>query len=144
MSMRPLHPCRYSLCRNLIERGVYCPEHAHFGVQPDLRPYPEDRGYGPAWRIIRARVLSAAGIPSSEWHLYAVDHRPAYNPAIEPDHNRYALVPMLRGEHSRKTCIEDHGWGHGRGRIKSLEPSAVHHMRTTSRVQSKINPGVLA
>lgn len=56
-------------------------------------------------------MLSAYGVPPREWHLYDVDHRPKYDAAREPDHRKYELVPMLRGEHSRKTARKDGGFG---------------------------------
>lgn len=74
------------------------------------------RGYGREWREkIRPRVLRAHGIPKADWPKYDIDHRPAYAPEVEPDHNKYELVPMLRSEHSRKTSRFDGGFGNGRG-----------------------------
>lgn len=78
------------------------------GYQPsrrDERPSSARRGYGRQWQKIRAQVLKQAGIPPEQWRLYDVDHRPAYNPDIEPDHRKYNLVPMLHANHSRKTMI---------------------------------------
>ena len=56
-------------------------------------------------------VLQKAGIPRGEWGKYDVDHNPPYNPALEPDHTKYQLIPRLHGEHSSKTVREDGGWG---------------------------------
>lgn len=81
----------------------------------ETRPSRSKRGYDSYWyKVVRPRVLFANGIPRDRWHLYDVDHRPAYNPAIEPDHWKYQLVPMLRAEHSRKTSAVDGGLGHGK------------------------------
>lgn len=65
------------------------------------------RGYDANWRKVRAEVLTSAGIPETDWPKYVVDHRPPYNPAIEPDHRKYQLVPMLKADHSRKTVLHD-------------------------------------
>lgn len=73
----------------------------------DDRPSPARRGYGAQWRRIREQVLTEAGIPRSDWSLYAVDHRPPYNPDIEPDHRQYTLVPMRKEAHNRKTAAHD-------------------------------------
>ncbi len=73
----------------------------------DDRPSAARRGYGSEWRKIRAEVLERAGIPRSEWTRYDVDHRPPYDPAVEPDHRKYRLVPMLHDEHSEKTSTFD-------------------------------------
>jgi hypothetical protein len=82
--------------------------------QADLaRPPAHVRGYGRAWRKVRAEVLRAAGIPEGEWHNYVVDHRPRYNPTLEPDHWKYELVPMLRSSHSSKTASQDGAFGRG-------------------------------
>lgn len=76
---------------------------------PDRQPRRRTSGthYGRGWRRIREAVLRQAGIPREEWHRYAVDHRPPYNPDVEPNHWAYTLVPMLVEEHNRKTATED-------------------------------------
>jgi len=106
MPTRSPRPCNAPLCTNLTT-DRYCEQHASLNV----RPSAAKRGYGSEWRQIRARVLAGHGIPQSKWHLYDVDHRPPYNPAIDPDHNHYTLVPMLKGEHSSKTIECDGGFG---------------------------------
>lgn len=78
-----------------------------------VRPPAHRRGYDAKWRKVRAEVLRAAGIPEGEWHNYVVDHRPRYNPVLEPDHWKYELVPMLRGSHSKKTVFQDGAFGRG-------------------------------
>lgn len=87
-------------------------------VYRSQRPSSSKRGYGAEWRRIRKRVLQEAGIPRDQWSLYDVDHRPAYNPDIEPDHNKYTLVPMLHADHSKKTAKENNGYGNNRPRKK--------------------------
>jgi hypothetical protein len=78
-----------------------------------MRPSSAKRGYGVEWKRIREMVLRGAGIPFHLWPLYDVDHEPAYNIDIEPDHMKYRLTPRLHGEHSAKTARLDHGFGKG-------------------------------
>lgn len=73
----------------------------------DTRPPSSQRGYNAEWRKVRAEVLRSAGIPRDQWRLYAVDHRPPYDPEVEPDHRKYNLVPMRKEEHNRKTATFD-------------------------------------
>lgn len=106
--------CGNPWCSQLVaypER--FCLEHRP--PRADFRPSPTARGYGPLWRRIRIIVLSRAGIPRAEWPRWDVDHTPAYDPAVEPDHLRYKLTPRRHGEHSAKTAREDGGFGHQRG-----------------------------
>jgi len=109
MPNRPLRPCKSPRCPNLTDaRSGYCI--AHVCKVPDPRPSAAKRGYGAGWRQIRERTLRLFGIPMKDWHLYAIDHRPPYDPAIEPDHTKYTLIPMLISEHSRKTAGLDGGF----------------------------------
>lgn len=123
-------PCRVPMCPALVEPGTggYCEKHLHMKPVYKERPRPSStaRGYGWQWQKIRAEVLTRAGIPESEWSLYVVDHRPAYNPQIEPDHRKYELVPMLRADHNRKTARQDGGgWTFTQtGRRKDYGPGA--------------------
>lgn len=107
------------------------------GTRTTSRPPSSRRGYGAEWRKVRASILAAYGIPRDQWHRYHVDHRPPYNPDIEPDHTKYQLVPMLAGDHSRKTIREDGGFGRpkqgGKPRIHSVEPQP--ETITTSRTR---------
>lgn len=87
----------------------------------DKRPSSAQRGYGYAWRKIRAEVLTSYGIAQADWNKYVVDHRPPYNPTVEPNHRKYTLVPMLKQDHSRKTSKYDQyrtdsGFGKSKGR----------------------------
>jgi hypothetical protein len=116
VAMRNL--CRAPACRRLAVDGTsYCLEHAYLqqeSAKPkhDSRPSPSRRGYGTNWRKIRERILASSGIPREQWRRYDIDHNPPYNPAVEPDHNKYTLIPRLHGDHSRKTIREDGGFGH--------------------------------
>lgn len=73
----------------------------------DTRPSAARRGYGSKWKMIRLKVLEQCGIPRDSWPLYDVDHNPAYNPQVEPDHWKYQLIPRLHSEHSTKTMRSD-------------------------------------
>jgi 5-methylcytosine-specific restriction protein A len=126
---RPPRPCKHPGCSQLSYTG-YCDRHAP--AEPVSVSAPRQsaarRGYNRRWQRIRARVLAAAGIPQRDWPLYDVDHRPPYDPELEPDHSKYELVPMLRAEHSRKTARENGGFGNpprGEGRVKSLAGTRV-------------------
>jgi hypothetical protein len=116
MPYKPAAPCAYAGCLNTTtNKNRYCDKHQdqyrpHRMRGDDNRPNASQRGYGSEWRRIRARVLREYGIPQAEWRLYEVHHRPEYNPAIEPDHRCYELIPMLKAEHSRITG-RAHSWG---------------------------------
>ena len=114
---RAARVCPRQECINLVYgRGSLCNEHARQARQRrdarNVRPSSTERGYGREWQEIRKEVLRAHGIPPNQWPKYQVDHQPRYNPAIEPNHRAYNLVPMLRENHSRKTAMEDGGFGH--------------------------------
>lgn len=113
MPKKPKSPCKVPFCPGFAVAGGYCEAHSYITEQAkaDRRAPSSRRGYGAAWRKVRARVLRAAGIPQEQWHLYAVDHNPPYNPEVEPDHEKYTLIPKLISEHNRKTAREDGGFG---------------------------------
>lgn len=71
------------------------------------------RGYGYQWRLIREQVLREYCIPEANWPLYDIDHTPPYDPAIEPDHRKYTLTPLLHSQHSMKTATIDRKPKHG-------------------------------
>ncbi len=134
MPTKPARMCKYPYCPNLTsDSSGYCDVHAAMrpaGRMPDKRPSSPRRGYGRDWQKIRAEVLTKTGIPRNLWPLYDIDHNPPYNPAVEPDHRKYTLIPRLHGEHSSKTCREDGGFGRSRrGESKSLEPFSVNRSR---------------
>lgn len=118
MPIRAKAYCKFPGCPKIAVHGPYCENHtklSQVGRAPDLRPSSARRGYGPAWKRIRARVLASAGIPRELWSEYDVDHEPAYDPDVEPDHLAYKLTPRLHGEHSKKTNREDGGGWPRRG-----------------------------
>ena len=107
MPIAPRPACKVSTCPALASYHGYCD--AHKGQAPQ-RAGSTARGYGYNWQSIRARVLMQAGIPKELWPDYDVDHNPPYDARIEPDHNKYTLIPRLHAEHSVKT------WKQGKGR----------------------------
>lgn len=124
MPSKPARPCRIPTCPNrTLDKTGYCADHVHLYVpyarRQDRRQSSARRGYDRTWRAVRERVLLAHGIPRERWPEYDVDHVPAYNPAIEPDHTKYQLIPRLHADHSRKTVREDGGWG---------KPKAADHV----------------
>jgi 5-methylcytosine-specific restriction protein A len=134
---KPARPCKIPTCPKLtLDKTGFCADHAHLYVpfirQKDRRQSSTRRGYDRTWRATRERILLLYGIPRDRWPEYDVDHVPAYNPAIEPDHTKYQLIPRLHADHSRKTVREDGGWGRpkvqrGRG-DESLGPSRVDRL----------------
>jgi hypothetical protein len=103
-------PCRMAGCVNTASSpSGYCDKHALLTalscapLKQARRPSPASIGYGSEWRRIRSGVLSEAGIPRDLWRYYDVHHEPAYNPAIEPDHRKYNLIPIPHGDHSSET-----------------------------------------
>lgn len=130
MPKRPPRPCKHPGCPQLSHTG-YCEEHApavpaSSPLSPPRRSAAR-RGYGRGWRRIRERALTSYGIPRHDWPLYDIDHRPPYDPDVEPNHSRYTLVPMLRSNHSRKTARENGGFGNplaGEGQVRSPGNSA--------------------
>lgn len=126
MPYKPARQCRIPFCPNLThDPSGFCDVHAdHRGIQRGIerRPSSSRRGYDHEWRKIREEVLTTAGIPREQWPLYDIDHKPCYDPSIDPDHRHYTLTPRLHGDHSRKTIREDGGLGHAipRGVSQSL------------------------
>ena len=144
MPYKPARPCRYPGCLNTTNtKQGYCEAHTHHNIpfvkrshrQPDNRPSASARGYGVEWKSIRQEVLDSVGIPRESQGLYDVHHTPPYNPAIEPDHRAYKLIPMLKSEHSK---ITSRG-----GRIKSLgeKPETIKASRKIHTTKKNIFQG---
>jgi 5-methylcytosine-specific restriction protein A len=110
-------------CLNLVELPVkYCASCAAEGAGKDQRPSAAKRGYGARWQKASKAYLAA--------HPIAVDwfgeHNGVLYPAEETDH----IVPhrgdmmlfwdsdnwqgLTKRDHSRKTAMEDGGFGHTR------------------------------
>lgn len=112
MPIAPARPCKEQRCPGLTQLPHgYCIAHAHRAMRPVVAQSKVHAGNYSKWRRIRVQVLIEAGIPPKQHHLYDVDHTPAYNPAVEPDHLKYRLTPMLNPDHSRKTATHDGGYG---------------------------------
>jgi 5-methylcytosine-specific restriction protein A len=108
--MRVAKPCRYPRCPNTTrDASGYCEQHVQHKPKrkPRTGPSYAKRGYGRGWQKIRENVLKEYGIPRERWHLYAIDHTPAYDARVEPDHEKYQLRPMLIDDHNRKTARQD-------------------------------------
>jgi hypothetical protein len=102
-------PCRMAGCLQTTHSPTgYCD--SHLSAYVPFIPRKEynrisaaTRGYNAAWQHIREETLRNYGIPKDEWPLYDLHHTPDYNPAIEPDHRKYTLTPLLHADHSRHT-----------------------------------------
>lgn len=108
--VRAARQCNYPGCPTLTHDG-WCGVHrpASSGLRTHRSYAAQGRHRLP--RKLREMTLSRANIPRLDWHKYAVDHRPKYDPAVEPDHMKYELVPMLLADHNRKTAARDGGFG---------------------------------
>lgn len=83
----PSTPCRQYRCPNLVKRKDkgYCDEHSdqrsNWTKRPDRSGSTTKRGYGHAWRKLRAQVLNRDG------HLCMACKRAGrYVPATDVDH----------------------------------------------------------
>ncbi|MBI9042903.1 MAG: HNH endonuclease [Anaerolineaceae bacterium] len=138
--------CRHPGCPDLAFDGVYCIKHKkeRGNSYENKRGSSSKRGYGSRWRSIRNQILKQN--PLCVLCLEA-DRVTA---ATEVDH----IIPKARGGtdfpsnlqalckecHSRKTSIEDGGFGRqsvppsneGEGGIKSLEPASNETARWLS------------
>jgi 5-methylcytosine-specific restriction protein A len=144
MPIRPAKLCKNPFCPNLTrDPSGYCSLHkpAPSIRLPDRRAAPSSRGYDREWRKVREEVLARYDIPRRLWPRYDVDHNPPYNPAIEPDHRKYTLIPRLHAEHSSKTAREDGGFGNGRGESFSSEPHDLDRMGYTNFFAAKMQGG---
>ncbi len=113
MPSKPLRPCNHPHCQKLAA-STYCPDHQPERPKDDRPSLYSPQRYGREWPKIRRIVLLQHGIPEAEHHLWNVDHTPRYDKAIEPDHWKYQLTPMLKSDHSRKTARIDGGFGNKR------------------------------
>lgn len=87
-------PCRQYRCPNIVKRKHkgYCDEHAdqrsNWTKRPDRSGSTTKRGYGHAWRKLRAQVLERDG-----YLCVACQQAGRYVPATDVDH----IVPKSKG-----------------------------------------------
>ena len=128
---KPLRPCRHAGCRRLT-RETYCEEHRQVHAasrQQDRRVSSSRRGYGSKWRKERALFLLE--------HPWCVDCQKdgKREPATEVDHkiphkgdpklfwDKNNWQGLCHACHSRKTALEDGGFGRSpRGEKVSKNP----------------------
>ncbi|MDR1903067.1 MAG: hypothetical protein LBQ88_12405 [Treponema sp.] len=147
MPYKPPRPCRYAGCTKTTHSPTgYCDSHIHlykpfeYPHGKDNRPSSAQRGYGSQWKAIREMVLRQHGIPRADWPLYDVHHKPAYNPAIEPDHLRYTLTPLLHADHTKVTnagARRGKFFTRGEGGSNPCGPRALTGKAMTSCARSK-------
>ena len=122
-------PCNDPHCRNLRP----CPVHDVGGVRAqarrvDQRPSAAARGYGSRWREYRERYFASPRVCACGCGAEvnagngAIDHIvPVSGPSDPLFWDTSNHQPLLRGHHSRKTAMQDGGFGHRRGGgVKSL------------------------
>lgn len=105
MPWAPRRPCLHPGCRELIPAGTSrCPEHERQErrMRETGRPSAAARGYGTAWRKLRAAIL--------ERDDYACTTPGCGAPATEVDH----IIPRHQGgsdehENLRSLCAAHHG-----------------------------------
>lgn len=128
-TLRPLKPCRHPGCRTLSrDASGYCPPHADAARaraaerearQDKVRGSAAARGYGRAWRTIRAQVLREEPL------CRACAAQGQLVPATDVDHivsrarggtdDRANLQPLCHRCHTAKTNREDGGRPRGGG-----------------------------
>jgi 5-methylcytosine-specific restriction protein A len=112
---------RAKQCLNLVEigSGRYCTTCLDGGAAKETRPSSHARGYGPRWQKARDAYLDAYPIAVD----YFNEHNGRLYPAEEVDH----IIPhrgdmklfwdstnwqgLTKSDHSRKTAMEDGGFG---------------------------------
>ena len=114
MPPRAKRPCRQPMCpATTKDPKGYCDKHAHLAsgwAKPD-RGTAEQRGYGAAWKVIRAAVAKrdrflcvpclAAGKPAP---MHSIDHKvPRFEGGSDDESNLWALCKAC---HTEKTQAE--------------------------------------
>jgi 5-methylcytosine-specific restriction enzyme A len=113
MPWKPKRPCRFPGCPGLSSTGNVCDKHLE-AAKAERQAYdhgrgtPSQRGYGAAWRKVRAVVLArdgytctavGCGAPAAE-----VDHRLARHLGGSEDESN--LTSLCRAHHRSKSGIE--------------------------------------
>lgn len=119
MPIRPRRPCSHPGCAELVDQGR-CAKHQHYQQQQrqqydQYRGSAHERGYGAAWRKLRARILkreplcrhcAARGVTTVATD---VDHIiPKSQGGTDDESN---LQPLCHACHSAKTAREDGAFG---------------------------------
>lgn len=113
--------CAVPGCPNLASNGIYCKEHAaerqaEYDAQ---RGTAAHRGYGFRWRRLRKMFLQAHphcadphGIHEEEGQIVAATEVDHITPKERGGRDAWDnLQSLCKPCHSRKTAIEDGGWG---------------------------------
>lgn len=106
-------PCRYPGCPAL-SHDRYCDAHARATRREydARRGSGAERGYGAPWRQLRATILRRDPVcrwPGCEERSTDVDHIVSKRRGGSDDPSN--LRGLCHSHHSRKTVIEDNGWG---------------------------------
>ena len=125
MPTRSPHPCKVPGCPGLVRgSGRYCPDHSGLeDAQTDAqRPHSGARGYDYRWQKIRLMYLRAHPICEDPFEIHKragelavaasdVDHiTPLQAGGTHAEENLQALCKSC---HSKKTALQDGGWGRG-------------------------------
>ena len=85
---------------------------------PDTRPSPSDRGYGTRWQRIRKAILLAEPLCracAAKGEIKPAEHVDHIIPLAQGGtHEARNLQPLCHACHSRKTVMEDGGFGRRR------------------------------
>lgn len=120
MPRMPGRMCAVPGCGQRAERGAYCREHAREREQ--ARGSAAKRGYNANWRRLRRMVLRARPLCADPFGVHGgrvvlateVDH---IVPLSAGGTNEMSnLQPLCKACHSRKTALEDGGFGRTGGR----------------------------
>ncbi len=117
MPIKCYRPCSYPGCPALIREGSYCPDHKRQRQKQydSQRASSTDRGYGAAWRKIRAVTLRAEplcrrcraeNITRAAAHVHHINGN-------QHDNRADNLEPLCSQHHNQHTGREQ-GWGRKR------------------------------
>ena len=146
MPYRSPRTCTYPGCTELVTSGSRCSLHAK--KADEARGSAVERGYGSRWRKIRYVFLW-----KHPWCLDPFgDHDGAQVSATQVDHiiprniggtdNDENLQALCDHCHSKKTAMEDGGFGNQRGgRQKSFDQSKLNRAPLESAKMSPIKTG---